>query len=72
MLASPPFEGIQFASSTDLFVACQQFALGEGYAVNKRSIEEARGRLRLKCAHNITEPTLPQGATADCLLSPNI
>jgi len=38
MLAPPPFEGTQFASSTDLIVACQRFALCEGHVVNKRPL----------------------------------
>ena len=44
MLAPPPFTGVQYTSSTDLFVACQQFTLTEGYFINKRSGEEARRR----------------------------
>jgi hypothetical protein len=43
MLATPPFEAIQFASSTGIFVSCQQFALGKGYVINKRSSEKAGG-----------------------------
>jgi len=35
MLAPLPFERIQFASSQNLFGACQRFTLGEGYAINK-------------------------------------
>jgi hypothetical protein len=46
---------IPFTSPTDIIVACQQFALSEGYVINKRSLEETRGKLRLKCDHNCKE-----------------
>jgi len=61
MLAPPPFEGIPFASSTALIVACQQFLLGEGYVTNKHSLEETRGELRLMCDHITNSPAGGQG-----------